>query len=68
MKLATKYYLWFGKNMHGLDLTILCYGNVYGPRQDPLGEAGVPAIFSMQILLKEPVHIDWDREQQKDDV
>ena len=52
--------------MHGLDFTILRYGNVYGPRQDPLGEAGVIAIFSRQILLNEPVRIDWDGEQQKD--
>ena len=52
--------------MYGLDFTILRYGNVYGPRQDPLGEAGVIAIFARQILLKEPVRIDWDGEQQKD--
>ena len=65
-KMASEYYLRFWKNMHGLDYTILRYGNVYGPRQDPLGEAGVIAIFSRQILLKEPVRVDWDGEQQKD--
>lgn len=65
-KMASEYYLRFWKNMHGLDFTILRYGNVYGPRQDPLGEAGVIAIFSRLILLKEPVRIDWDGEQQKD--
>lgn len=65
-KLASEHYLRFWKNMHGLDFTILRYGNVYGPRQDPLGEAGVIAIFSRQILLNEPVRIDWDGEQQKD--
>lgn len=65
-KMASEYYLRFWKNMHGLDFTILRYGNVYGPRQDPLGEAGVIAIFTRQILLKEPVRIDWDGEQQKD--
>jgi UDP-glucose 4-epimerase len=65
-KMASEYYLRFWKNMHGLDFTILRYGNVYGPRQDPLGEAGVIAIFSRQILLNEPVRIDWDGEQQKD--
>ena len=65
-KMASEYYLRFWKNMHGLDFTILRYGNVYGPRQDPLGEAGVIAIFARQILLKEPVRIDWDGEQQKD--
>jgi UDP-glucose 4-epimerase len=65
-KMASEFYLRFWKNMYGLDFTILRYGNVYGPRQDPMGEAGVIAIFSRQILLKEPVRIDWDGEQQKD--
>lgn len=65
-KMASEYYLRFWKSMYGLDFTILRYGNVYGPRQDPLGEAGVIAIFSRQILLNEPVRIDWDGEQQKD--
>jgi UDP-glucose 4-epimerase len=64
--MASEYYLRFWKNMYGLDFTILRYGNVYGPRQDPLGEAGVIAIFARQILLNEPVRIDWDGEQQKD--
>lgn len=65
-KMASEYYLRFWKSMHGVDFTILRYGNVYGPRQDPLGEAGVIAIFARQILLKESVRIDWDGEQQKD--
>ena len=65
-KMASEYYIRFWKSMYGLDFTILRYGNVYGPRQDPLGEAGVIAIFSRQILLNEPVRIDWDGEQQKD--
>ena len=65
-KMASEFYLRFWKSVHGLDFTILRYGNVYGPRQDPMGEAGVIAIFSRQILLHEPVRIDWDGEQQKD--
>jgi UDP-glucose 4-epimerase len=65
-KMAGEYYLRFWKQMHGLDFTILRYGNVYGPRQDPMGEAGVIAIFTRQILLKQSVRIDWDGEQQKD--
>ncbi|MBN1221351.1 MAG: GDP-mannose 4,6-dehydratase [Anaerolineae bacterium] len=65
-KLATEYYLGFWKDMHGLDFTALRYGNVYGPRQDPTGEAGVIAIFTQAILLGEPIRIDWDGEQQKD--
>jgi len=65
-KMASESYLRFWKSMHGLEFTILRYGNVYGPRQDPLGEAGVIAIFARQILLGEAVRIDWDGEQQKD--
>jgi len=65
-KLASEYYLRFWKAMHGLDFASLRYGNVYGPRQDPTGEAGVIAIFIRAILLDETVRIDWDGEQQKD--
>jgi UDP-glucose 4-epimerase len=65
-KMASEYYLKFWKEMYGLDFTALRYGNVYGPRQDPTGEAGVIAIFARLILLGQPVRIDWDGEQQKD--
>lgn len=65
-KLASEHYLRFWRDLHGLDYTVLRYGNVYGPRQDPTGEAGVIAIFARAILLGEPVRIDWDGEQQKD--
>ncbi len=65
-KMASEYYFRFWKELHGLDFTLLRYGNVYGPRQDPTGEAGVIAIFARRILLGEPVRIDWDGEQQKD--
>jgi UDP-glucose 4-epimerase len=65
-KLASEHYLGFWKQVHGLDFTALRYGNVYGPHQDPTGEAGVIAIFTRAILLGEPVRIDWDGEQQKD--
>jgi UDP-glucose 4-epimerase len=65
-KTASERYLRFWKEMHGLDFTSLRYGNVYGPRQDPTGEAGVIAIFARAMLLGEPVRIDWDGEQQKD--
>ena len=61
-KMSSELYLRFWKNLHGLDFTILRYGNVYGPRQDPLGEAGVIAIFARQILLGESIRIDWDGE------
>jgi UDP-glucose 4-epimerase len=65
-KMASEYYFHFWRDMHGLDFTCLRYGNVYGPRQDPTGEAGVIAIFARAILQGEPVRIDWDGEQQKD--
>ncbi len=65
-KLAGEHYLRFWQNAYGLDFTALRYGNVYGPRQDPTGEAGVIAIFTRAILLGKPVRIDWDGEQQKD--
>jgi UDP-glucose 4-epimerase len=65
-KMTSEYYFRFWKEMHGLNFTLLRYGNVYGPRQDPTGEAGVIAIFARRILFGEPVRIDWDGEQQKD--
>jgi UDP-glucose 4-epimerase len=65
-KLASEHYLRYWKEAYGLDFSSLRYGNVYGPRQDPTGEAGVIAIFARAILLGEPVRIDWDGEQQKD--
>ena len=65
-KLATEHYLRFWQDMHGLEFTALRYGNVYGPRQDPSGEAGVIAIFARRILDGQAIRIDWDGEQQKD--
>ena len=65
-KMASEHYLHFWRETHELDFTALRYGNVYGPRQDPTGEAGVIAIFARNILLGEPVRIDWDGEQRKD--
>jgi len=65
-KLAGEHYLNYWNEMYGLDFTSLRFGNVYGPRQDPTGEAGVIAIFARAILLNQPVRIDWDGEQQKD--
>jgi len=65
-KMVTEHYLRFFKLDHGLDYTILRYGNVYGPRQDPNGEAGVIAIFIGKFLSKQGVRIDWDGEQTRD--
>src|SRR5438105_5241755 len=49
-----------------LNVTALRYGNVYGPRHDPNGKAGVIAIFAKRFLTRQPVRIDWDGEQRKD--
>lgn len=65
-KMVTEHYLRFFKLEHGLDYTALRYGNVYGPRQDPNGEAGVIAIFINRFLAKQGVRIDWDGEQTRD--
>ncbi|MGI9059429.1 MAG: NAD-dependent epimerase/dehydratase family protein [Ktedonobacteraceae bacterium] len=65
-KMVTEYYLRYWHEANGLNYTALRYGNVYGPRQDPNGEAGVIAIFAKRFLKHEPIRIDWDGEQQKD--
>ena len=51
---------------YGLEYVVLRYANVYGPRQDPHGEAGVVAIFASQMLLDAPVTIHGDGEQERD--
>ncbi|HVA33898.1 MAG TPA: NAD-dependent epimerase/dehydratase family protein, partial [Candidatus Baltobacteraceae bacterium] len=65
-KMVAEHYLRFYKNEKGLDFTALRYGNVYGPRQDPNGEAGVISIFIGKFLKREGVRIDWDGEQTRD--
>lgn len=65
-KMASEHYLRFWKAQHGVDYTILRYGNVYGPRQDTNGVSGVIAIFIGRMLRGKPVRIDWDGEQAKD--
>ena len=50
----------------GLDFCALRYANVYGPRQDPLGEAGVVAIFANKLLSDQPCKINGDGEQTRD--
>ena len=65
-KMITEHYLRFYKAEKGLDFTALRYGNVYGPRQDPNGEAGVISIFIGKFLEKQGVRIDWDGEQTRD--
>lgn len=57
-KFATEKYLACFNNEHDLDYRILRYANVYGPRQDPHGEAGVVAIFMNRVLAGEGIQIN----------
>jgi len=52
--------------VHGLESVVLRFGNVYGPRQDPHGEAGVVAIFCGRILDKQPLTVFGDGKQTRD--
>lgn len=65
-KMVAEHYLRFYRENRDLDYTALRYGNVYGPRQDPNGEAGVISIFIGKFLARQPVRIDWDGEQTRD--
>jgi UDP-glucose 4-epimerase len=65
-KLSAEYYLLYYARIHGLEAVALRYANVYGPRQDPHGEAGVVAIFSKRLLAGEPITIYGDGEQTRD--
>ncbi len=65
-KMVAEHYLRFYRNERGLDFTALRYGNVYGPRQDPNGEAGVISIFIGRFLAHEGIKIYWDGEQTRD--
>ena len=65
-KLSVELYLAYYARIHGLDTAALRYGNVYGPRQDPHGEAGVVAIFCGRILDGEPLTIFGDGQQTRD--
>ncbi len=65
-KHTVEHYLYMYQVNYGLPYTVLRYPNVYGPRQDPRGEAGVIAIFTGQMLNGEPVVINGDGEQERD--
>ena len=65
-KMVAEHYLRFYKAQHGLDFTALRYGNVFGPRQDPNGEAGVISIFIGRFLAKQGITIHSDGEQTRD--
>src|ERR687896_245319 len=65
-KFAAEGYCELFRRLHGLSTVSLRYGNVYGPRQDPLGEAGVVAIFCGRVLAGERPTIFGDGEQTRD--
>lgn len=65
-KFACEKYLFYYKAVHRLDYMVLRYANVYGPRQNPHGEAGVVAIFTEKMLRGEQPTINGDGCQTRD--
>ena len=65
-KFCAEQYCELFRRLHGLNTVSLRYGNVFGPRQDPLGEAGVIAIFCGALLENRTPQIFGDGEQTRD--
>jgi UDP-glucose 4-epimerase len=65
-KLSAEYYMAYYGRVHGMTCAAVRFGNVYGPRQDPHGEAGVVAIFCTRILEGKPLTIFGDGTQTRD--
>lgn len=65
-KRAGELYLQYFEQVHGLGVRVLRYANVYGPRQDPFGEAGVVAIFAHAMLRGERPRIFGSGAQARD--
>jgi UDP-glucose 4-epimerase len=65
-KLSFEHYLHAYRAQHGLHFVALRYANVYGPRQNPHGEAGVVAIFCLKLLAGEPAVINGDGRYTRD--
>jgi UDP-glucose 4-epimerase len=65
-KFAVELYLAYYARVHGLDYIALRFANVFGPRQDPHGEAGVVAIFCQRILDGQPLTVFGDGGQTRD--
>lgn len=65
-KLSAEYYLAYYARVHRLDTIALRYSNVYGPRQNPHGEAGVVAIFCSRILEGKPLTVFGEGLQTRD--
>ncbi|MEN8209600.1 MAG: NAD-dependent epimerase/dehydratase family protein [Candidatus Fermentibacteria bacterium] len=65
-KHTVEHYLFLYRYLYGLDYVVLRYPNVYGPRQNPYGEAGVTAIFTLAYLTGSPPLINGDGMQLRD--
>ncbi|MDI6735928.1 MAG: NAD-dependent epimerase/dehydratase family protein [bacterium] len=65
-KLSIEHYLHYYWMMYNLNYTVLRYANIYGPGQDPWGEAGVVAIFINKLLKNEQPIINGDGKQTRD--
>jgi len=65
-KLAGEKYLNYFRLQYGLEIAIMRYANIYGPRQNPLGEAGVVAIFSHCLAGGKQVTINGNGRQTRD--
>jgi UDP-glucose 4-epimerase len=65
-KVAAELYLSCWGALHGTGGVVLRLANIYGPRQDPHGEAGVVAIFTDRLLRREPCIINGDGLQTRD--
>jgi UDP-glucose 4-epimerase len=65
-KLGGEFYLNYYRQIRGMEYVALRYSNVFGPRQDPHGEAGVVAIFCNRLLAGEPLTVFGDGEQTRD--
>jgi len=65
-KLCSEHYLYYYHTLFGLHVTPLRYANVYGPRQNPHGEAGVVAVFTTRMLRGEQPTINGDGGQTRD--
>ena len=65
-KLCTEKYLYFYEQQYGMEYVALRYANVYGPRQNPHGEAGVVAIFTQRMLKGDQPIINGDGKQTRD--
>ena len=65
-KLVAEHYMYYYARVFGIEYVALRYANVYGPRQDPHGEAGVVAIFCNRVMDGAPLTIYGDGQQTRD--